>query len=156
MKISRHLEKPGALTLYAECHLNAPLEDVFAFFADAANLQRLTPPWLHFKILTPLPITMKAGVLIDYRIRLRGFPIRWRSQIDSWEPPHHFVDTQVRGPYHLWEHHHRFSSTQNGTLAVDEVHYRAPFGFMSHSLLVNRDLEKIFAYRQAQMNAVFA
>tara|TARA_Y100001934_G_C12177303_1_gene689705 strand:- start:184 stop:690 length:507 start_codon:yes stop_codon:yes gene_type:complete len=156
MEIQAHPERKGAYLLRAECLLKAPLDEVFSFFGDAGNLQRLTPPWLRFQIQTPLPIDMKPGALIDYRIRLRGIPIRWRTRIDEWAPPHHFVDSQIRGPYTLWEHHHRFEECDGGTKAIDEVHYKIPFGWLVHPLLVKKDLQKIFAYRQEQMAEIFS
>jgi ligand-binding SRPBCC domain-containing protein len=122
------------------------LETTFAFFADAANLQKLTPPWLDFSITTPQPIAMHEGTLIDYRLKLRGLPIRWRSVISEWNPPHSFVDEQVRGPYTMWRHRHTFTPHRDGTLVADEVRYRV-FGGMLANIFVKRDLAMIFAYR---------
>lgn len=121
--------------------------EVFAFFADAANLERLTPDWLNFSIRTPLPIEMRAGTIIDYRLRLRGIPIRWRTLISAWEPPFRFVDEQVRGPYRLWRHEHTFEPTPAGTLCRDRVEYRHLGGPLAERRLVRPDLERIFAYR---------
>ena len=106
--------------------LPKPLDDVFPFFADARNLEALTPPWLHFEVLTPAPISMAPGTTIDYRLRLRGLPIRWQSEITAWEPPHRFVDEQRRGPYRLWVHEHRFREQDGQTLAEDHIRYAAP------------------------------
>jgi ligand-binding SRPBCC domain-containing protein len=132
-----------------------PLERVFAFFADAANLERITPPWLNFSILTSVPITLERGALIDYRIRLRGIPIRWRTRIAEWNPPHSFVDEQLKGPYALWHHTHEFFPVPDelggGTRMIDTVRYRIPFGPLgeiARRLFVTRDLERIFAYRR--------
>lgn len=124
------------------------LDTTFRFFADAANLQRLTPPWLDFSILTPQPIAMRPGALIDYRLRLHGVPIRWRTEIAEWRPPYRFVDRQLRGPYRLWHHTHAFTPIDGGTLVEDTVRYRPPGGALVDRLFVRRDLERIFLFRQ--------
>jgi ligand-binding SRPBCC domain-containing protein len=132
--------------------LEVPLERVFDFFAQAANLEAITPPWLSFTVITPAPIAMEAGALIDYRLKLHGVPIRWRTRIASWEPPSRFVDVQIRGPYALWEHTHTFE--RDGEHAVfigDHVRYAlpfGPFGELAHALFVRRDIERIFDHRQ--------
>ncbi|MCC7178567.1 MAG: SRPBCC family protein [Acidobacteria bacterium] len=131
------------------------LETTFGFFSDAANLQRLTPPWLDFAILTPRPIPMQEGALIDYRIRVHGIPIRWRTEIAEWQPPHRFVDRQVRGPYRLWHHTHTFTPVAGGTLVEDTVRYRPIGGALVHGLFVRRDLEGIFRFRQEEILNVF-
>lgn len=128
-----------------------PLQDVFGFFADPCNLERLTPPFLGFKILTPSPIAMQPGALIDYRISLRGLPLRWRTRIESYEPGRSFVDVQLEGPYRLWRHTHEFEETAEGTLVRDHVDYAlplGPLGRLAHALMVKRDLQQIFAYRR--------
>jgi ligand-binding SRPBCC domain-containing protein len=132
-----------------------PIEDVFAFFGDASNLERLTPPFLRFKILTPTPIAMRPGALIDYRISLRGLPMRWRSEITVWRPPFEFVDEQRRGPYRTWIHRHTFTEIPGGTRVVDDVEYAVPGGALAHTLFVKRDLARIFDYRTAVMRALF-
>jgi ligand-binding SRPBCC domain-containing protein len=126
------------------------LQTTFAFFADAANLQRLTPPLLDFVIATPLPIAMQQGTLIDYRLTLRGIPMRWRTLISVWEPPHRFVDEQLRGPYRYWRHEHRFTAMPEGTLVEDEVRYRVLGGALVNPL-VKRDLMAIFTFRQREL-----
>ena len=140
----------------SEIWLPRPVEEVFAFFADAGNLQALTPAWLDFTILTPNPIPMRPGTLIDYRLRLRGFPIRWRSEITAWEPPHRFVDQQRRGPYRLWVHEHRFEARDGGTQVVDAVRYAAPGGRLVDWLFVRRDVERIFQFRREALLALFS
>jgi ligand-binding SRPBCC domain-containing protein len=130
-----------------------PPERAFDFYGDALNLEPLTPPWLHFEVTTPMPIEMGAGTLLDYKLRLHGVPVRWRTRIESWEPPHRFLDTQVRGPYSLWEHTHTFEPDGDGATAIrDRVRYAirfGPLGALAHALFVRRDLERIFDYRQA-------
>ncbi|MFN0010848.1 MAG: SRPBCC family protein [Phycisphaerales bacterium] len=138
----------------------APLERVFAFFADAANLERLTPAFLRFAILSPRPIQMRAGALIDYSIRLYGVPMRWRSRITVWEPGVRFVDEQVKGPYSLWVHEHTFEAVRDergreATRVRDVVRYAAPVDWLSHGLFVRPNLERIFAFRRAGIERVF-
>ena len=132
----------------------APAE-VFPFFGDATNLNLITPPWLHFEILTPGPIVMRAGTLIDYRLRVRGVPLRWRTHINAWEPSHRFVDEQIRGPYRLWIHEHTFEPREGGTLARDFVRYAVTFDFVAHAWLVRPDVEKIFEFRSRALQQQF-
>ena len=145
----RRLNRParGLCVLRTEVFVPKPIQEVFAFFSDARNLERLTPPWVGFRILTPTPIEMRAGALIDYRIRVRGVPLRWRTAITVWEPPFRFVDLQLRGPYVWWHHEHRFEAEAGGTRVMDTVEYKAPLAWLSHPLLVSRDVSRIFAYR---------
>ena len=131
------------------------LETTFRFFADTGNLQRLTPPWLDFAILTPQPISMAAGSLIDYRIRVHGVPIRWRTEIAEWRPPHGFVDQQLKGPFWMWRHTHSFVAADGGTMVEDTVRYRPVGGSLIHRLFVRRDLERIFMFRQREILAAF-
>ncbi len=136
--------------LEQEMSVPRPINEVFAFFADAGNLERITPPELRFRILTTPPIEMKAGTLIDYRLRLFGMPVAWRTLISDWSPPDRFVDKQIRGPYREWIHTHTFEETPSGTLIRDEVLYRLPLGFLGLPAqpLVRLQLHRIFAYRQ--------
>jgi ligand-binding SRPBCC domain-containing protein len=131
-----------------ELWLPRPIEDVFAFYSDAWNLERITPPWLRFRILTPAPIEMRAGTMIDYRLRLHGIPIAWRSEITVWEPPHRFVDEQRRGPFERWVHEHGLEERDGGTLVRDRVIYEPRGGAIADRLLVRRDLDRIFAFRR--------
>ena len=138
-----------------ELLLKVPLDEVFAFFSEARNLEKLTPPWLSFEVLTEGPIIMAPGALIDYRIRWRGIPMRWRTEIEVWEPPYRFVDRQLRGPYRLWRHEHVFAEADDGTSIIDRVEY-APFGgVIAQRLAVARDVRKIFAYRHEALAGIF-
>ena len=129
--------------------------EIFSFFADASNLDAITPGWLQFQILTPRPIEMRAGALIDYKLRVHGLPLRWRTFIKEWQPPHRFVDEQLRGPYRRWIHTHTFESRDGGTLARDAVEYAVPLDWLAHPLFVRRDVEKIFQFRQSALVARF-
>lgn len=135
--------------------LGHPLEQVFEFFSKAENLGLLTPPWLRFTIASPLPIEMKAGALIEYRIRLYGIPMKWTSEITEWDPPHMFEDTQIRGPYRKWVHRHTFEETDEGTVVTDEVRYRVPGGAVIDRLFVSGRVRKIFDYRKAKLKELF-
>jgi ligand-binding SRPBCC domain-containing protein len=133
--------------------------ELFPFFCDAGNLARITPPELAFRFETPLPIEMRVGAEIAYRLRLHGVPFRWRTRITSWDPPHGFVDEQIRGPYRLWRHTHVFRAAPegSGTLMADEVRYAlplAPVGEIAH-FLVRRQLDRIFDYRREVVAELF-
>jgi ligand-binding SRPBCC domain-containing protein len=138
-------------TLDATQLLATPLEQLFTFFADAKNLEQLTPSFLSFQILTPPPIEMKLGALIDYRIKLRIIPMTWRTLISAWEPPLRFVDEQLKGPYTLWRHEHRFEAMGARTLVTDHVDYKVFGGSVVNALFVRPDLERIFRFRQEEM-----
>ena len=131
----------------SEIWLARPIEEVFAFFSDAANLDSITPPWLSFRTITRQPIEMHAGTVIDYKLRVRGFPVWWRTEITEWEPPYHFLDEQIRGPYRLWIHAHEFQSRNGGTLVCDNVRYAVPLDWLVHRLIVRPDVQRIFSYR---------
>jgi ligand-binding SRPBCC domain-containing protein len=142
-------------TLSRCAHLPHPVDRVFDFFSRAENLEAITPPWLRFRIVTPTPVEMREGALIEYSLRLRGLPIRWLTRIEEWRPPHRFVDVQLRGPYLLWEHTHEFSSRDGGTEMTDAVRYALPFGRpgdLACRRLVARDLRSIFDYRARHIN----
>lgn len=140
--------------LHAETVVPCTLTETFAFFADAANLERLTPPCLRFQIATPQPIAMHEGTEITYRIELYGIPIPWTSRIDESEPGVRFVDRQVRGPYRWWHHEHRFEATARGTRVIDHVEYVPPGAWLT-GWKVRRDVERIFDYRADALKAVF-
>lgn len=142
--------------LQASLFVPRPLDEVFSFFADAANLDAITPPYLRFHITSPMPMRMEAGALIDYRLRLHGLPLRWRTRISVWEPPHRFVDEQVCGPYRRWVHEHRFVQRDGGTMCEDRVEYAIFCGWLMHPLFVQRDLRGIFEYRQRKLAERFS
>lgn len=153
--ITNHPAIRGAFQLTAEQRLPRPIDEVFAFFADAHRLQDLTPPFLNFQVLTPKPVLMFSGAIIDYQLRLHGIPLRWQSEITEWEPPRQFVDQQLRGPYRFWRHLHSFEADNGQTLARDIVEYAVPGGKLIHWLMVKSDLMRIFNYRQQQLESFF-
>jgi ligand-binding SRPBCC domain-containing protein len=128
--------------------------ETFEFFQDAHNLEALTPSFLAFRVITPRPIAMGEGALIDYRLRLHGVPVRWRTRIAVWEPDRRFVDEQLQGPYALWHHTHTFEPHDEGTLMRDRVRYRLPLGLagaVAHLAFVRSDLERIFDFRRDEV-----
>jgi ligand-binding SRPBCC domain-containing protein len=146
--------------LRREQRLPGPPEAVFGFFADARNLGEITPPLLQFRMLTPDPVVMQAGTQLRYRLRVRGVPVSWLTEIREWDPPHCFVDEQLEGPYALWHHTHTFEDDgAGGTLMRDEVRYELPLGGLgelAHRLVVRGDLERIFDYRAARVPELLA
>jgi ligand-binding SRPBCC domain-containing protein len=140
--------------LYTDMTLERSLEDTFALFCDASNLETLTPPELRFEIRTAMPIEMRVGTRIEYRIRLFGVPFSWRTEITSWEPGRRFVDEQISGPFRTWVHEHRFESVSDTLTRIrDEVHYALPFepiGRIAHPLIRSR-LDRIFEYRETRV-----
>lgn len=140
----------SVFTLMRTQYIERPLDEVFPFFENPENLARITPASVGFRILTPLPIVMKAGAVIDYTIKVFGIRRYWTTLITDYEPPFRFVDVQLKGPYTFWHHTHTFESTQRGTLMQDEVRYVLPFGPVGrlvHGLFVKRQLQKIFDHR---------
>ena len=145
-------------TLRREQWIPRAVDEVFAFFSDAHNLEELTPPWLKFRILTPGEIQVGEGTELRYRLTLHGIPVYWKTEIRRWEPPVRFIDVQRRGPYRLWHHTHWFEPVNGGTRMTDVVRYRLPFGMLglvANKLIVRRDVEKIFDYRYKQIHEVF-
>jgi ligand-binding SRPBCC domain-containing protein len=141
----------GRHELRTETVLPLPLDDVFPFFSAAENLERITPPELGFRILTPRPVEIHSGARIDYTLRLHGIPFRWRTRIDEWDPPHGFVDTQESGPYRTWIHTHTFEAVEGGTRMTDRVEFELPFGLLGRPAMpfVRSRLRRIFDYRSS-------
>jgi ligand-binding SRPBCC domain-containing protein len=143
--------------LHRTLWLPRPLPVVFDFFAKAENLAAITPQWLQFQLLTPLPMAMKEDAHLSYSLRVRGFPIEWLTRIERWNPPSEFIDVQEKGPYAFWRHTHRFTESSGGTMIEDLVEYALPFGLLgrlAHRLVVARDLSAIFDYRARQVQAL--
>jgi ligand-binding SRPBCC domain-containing protein len=138
--------------------IRRPLAEVFDFFSKAENLNLLTPPELQFKILTPLPIKMQAGTLIDYKIKLNGIPFNWKTEISSWKVNDSFVDQQIKGPYRIWHHTHSFRAVEGGTEMTDEVKYLSP-GWILEPLIqrffIKNKVEGIFTYRNSKLKEIF-
>ena len=138
--------------------IQKPIEEVFTFFSKPENLSVITPPKLGFKILTPRPIEMDAGRLIDYKIYLLGIPIHWRTLITDFNPPHMFVDQQIKGPYTMWHHTHTFHKVKDGVEIRDQVVYSIPFSFIGqilNYLWIRKDLENIFKHRKKVIDKLF-
>lgn len=144
--------------LQKEVFIKAPQDEVFSFFSQVENLNTITPPWLHFEILTPLPIKMGKNTRIDYSLRLLGLRFLWKTEITEWQPPYLFIDKQIEGPYRHWEHWHRFERKDQGTVMQDNVRYAVP-GFvmapLGHFFFVRPRLEKIFSYREEALLRIF-
>lgn len=138
--------------------INRPIKEVFDFFADAGNLEKITPPELNFHIITPQPIDIKKGTLIDYELKLRGIPVKWKTEITDWNPPHSFVDTALKSPYKQWIHLHTFEEGKKGeTIMRDKVRYKLPFeplGDLAH-WYVKKELRYIFDYRYKVIEEIF-
>jgi len=143
--------RPGTFTLDREQTVRRSLEDVFGFFSDPRNLEALTPAWLRFRVVGSSSPVMVKGTTIDYRLRVHGIPLRWRSLISSWKPPFEFVDEQVEGPYRSWVHRHTFRETEGGVVVRDQVEYSVPGGALVNRLFVRRDLERIFDHRMSSL-----
>ena len=145
-------------TLRREQWIERPIEEVFAFFADAHNLEEITPPWLGFTILSMSTASIEKGTTIRYHLRLHGIPLYWRTEICEWNRPHSFVDEQTNGPYKRWRHTHTFEAHGGRTKMIDEVEYLLPLGILGqivHAIKVRRDVSRIFDYRGVQIDARF-
>ncbi len=142
-------------TLDSDVWLPRPIDEVFGFFEDPRNLESITPPWLRFRVLPPLPRTMRKGSVITYMLRLRGAPIWWGTLISAHDPPHRFVDRQLWGPYLKWVHEHTFETEGRGTRVRDHVEYAHAGGEWIDRRFVRPDLERIFAHRRQALEARF-
>jgi ligand-binding SRPBCC domain-containing protein len=145
--------------LQSQLWVPRPRVEVFDFFSSAFNLERITPSWLSFHVITPAPIEMRVGTLIDYKLLIHGVPARWQSRITKWDPPNGFADEQVRGPYRRWFHEHRFTDSSGKTLCEDSVEYAPPggplLGTLLNKLVVASDVRQIFEYRTARLREIF-
>lgn len=142
-------------TFTSSQRIPASIEEVFSFFSEARNLEAITPPWLEFRLLAAEPDEMRVGTRIDYRLKLRGVPIRWRSEITLWDPPSSFVDVQIKGPYRRWVHTHTFTPLGVETLVEDHVEYAVPGGWLVDRFFVRPDIERIFRYRRDALCEIF-
>lgn len=150
---------PKAHRLYHKTLIPVPVDSAFAFFSQAENLDRITPAWVHFRLLSPTPIAMDKGTLIDLGLKLNGIRFRWRTEITAWDPPYSFEDRQIEGPFKQWEHMHRFAAQGDHTLMEDAVVYRVPGGVLEplvHHWFVRAKLEAIFSFREARLQEIFA
>lgn len=144
--------------LNSELFIDLPIEKVFDFFSKPENLGKVTPKSMAFQIVSPLPLQMKKGTIIDYKIKVMGIPMKWRTEITDWNPPFGFQDTQIRGPYRRWVHTHTFEEAEGGTMMRDHVEYLPPgwiFEPLIHSLIVGPQVKKIFEYRASNFNYIF-
>ena len=149
---------PKIYTIDSEAVVNQPIEKVFEFFSKAENLEKITPDWLKFRIKTPIPIEMCKGQLIEYELRLLGLPFTWKTEITEWDPPNRFIDTQIKGPYILWVHEHKFIDLGATTKMLDHVDYSVPGWFLApviHKLFVRKKVEAIFKYRSKIIRTLF-
>ena len=152
---TRERKKKPAHRYQTETEVNAPVDEVFKFFSNPDNLETLTPPWLHFKMVTQQPLEIKTGTTIDYRLRIHRVPVSWQSKITEWRPPFRFIDIQTKGPYRSWSHIHEFEELSGRTLVRDTIDYEVPGGFIVDRLLVRNDIERIFNYRQNKLHEFF-
>ena len=139
----------------SQLRLDRTRDEIFDYFSNALNLEQITPPWLHFQVVSQLPIQMCEGTEIEYRLAIRRIPVRWRSRITVWDPPRRFVDEQVHGPYRRWIHEHRFLDAGNATSCEDFVQYATWGGALINKLFVERDIRSIFAYRSERLRQTF-
>ena len=145
-------EADGSYRLTMSTVVRRPLLQVFSFLSDATNLDDITPVWVKYRILTPMPLEMREGPTFDYAMRIRGFPVKWRTEITEWSPPYAFADTQVRGPFRTWRDRHVFTELDaKATLVRNDVHYSVSGGALAHRLLVRRSLMAVYRHEQQAM-----
>ena len=144
-------KRNGVRRYQTEMWVDAPIDKVFEFFSNPANLEQITPPWLKFKMVQPQYLSIGSGTIIDYRLRLHGIPITWQSEITEWNPPYHFTDVQRKGPYRHWVHTHEFNEAGTGTFIRDSVDYKVPGGYLVDRIFVRKDIERIFKYRKSKL-----
>lgn len=143
----------GSYSLRMATFVRRPRAEVFAALSDASVLQQLTPPWVRYRIITPMPVEMRKGAIFDYAMRIRCLPVKWRTEITEWSPPELFADTQRRGPFREWRDRHLFSEIDEGTTLVEnDISYRVPGGRFVHRLFVRRDLLQVYRYEQRMMH----
>ena len=150
------LSVPTPFRLEREQWIDEPIDKVFAFFADPANLQEITPPWMSFRITSCSTPEIEEGTILEYALKVRGMPMKWISRISVWEPPFRFVDEQLHGPYRRWYHEHTFEDVGGRTRIGDNVDYAVPGGRLVERLFVRRDLKQIFQYRFDSLERQFA
>jgi ligand-binding SRPBCC domain-containing protein len=155
IEISRNGASMKIYQFKSSIWLPQPRHEVFSFFSNAMNLEELTPPWLEFHVVTPMPIRMREGTTIDYRLKVRGFTLGWQTRIAVWDPPRSFIDEQIRGPYRTWIHEHKFTEEAGGSLCEDVVNYAPIGGAIINKLFVERDVRVIFSYRAARLQERF-
>ncbi len=144
--------------LIKDTTINRPLNEVFDFFSKVENLNSITPPDMHFKILSPLPIHIQKGTLIDYKIKVNGIPFKWKTEISEWEPPYRFIDKQLNGPYNTWIHEHIFEERNGVTHMRDIVHFRSPGWILEpliNKLFIEKKVRAIFNYREEKLKELF-
>jgi uncharacterized protein len=144
--------------LQFEQWIPASIKEVFSFFSNASNLEKLTPGWLNFRILSQSTPQIQAGTLIEYQLKLHGIPFTWKTLIEEWIPEKQFVDTQLKGPYSLWHHTHTFEEKDGGVLMIDKIRYQVPLGILGHLVAgnyVKKDITRIFDYRKEVITKVF-
>lgn len=151
-------QEDGTYLLERETLIRRPLHETFDFFSRVENLQIITPSFLRFRMITR-PVHMCRGCTIEYRLRINGLPVYWRTLISDWEPPHRFVDVQQKGPYALWRHEHTFKAVPGGKRVVDRVQYKmplGPLGELAHRLFVGRQLDAIWSFREERLQWILA
>jgi ligand-binding SRPBCC domain-containing protein len=156
VRITEPQQRGEPFRLTSHQWLPRTVDEIFPFFADINNLDRLTPDDFRFRIVSPEPpIQMRQGLVVDMRVTVKGIPMLWRARISDWDPPHGFTDEQLKGPYHLWSHRHRFQPKDGGVLVSDEVDYKPMGGWLAHKMFVRSDLKRVFGFRRRKLAELF-